>query len=72
MEEKEVLYNFGCNIRAERSRLRLSLEDLAAKTSITAKHLGKIERGEANPRLTSVIEIMDALGVPFETLYSKK
>ena len=72
MEEKEVLYNFGCNIRAERSRLRLSQEDLAAKTSITAKHLGKIERGEANPRLTSVIEIMDALGVSFETLYSKK
>ena len=72
MDENARLYHFGCNLKAERNRLRLSQEELAEKTSLTAKHIGKIERGLVNLKLTSIIELMEALDVPFEKLYFDK
>ena len=69
MEEKEILIQIGDNIRAERNRARLSQEGLAEKISMNVRNLGKIERGEVNPRITKIIAIMETLDIPFESLY---
>ncbi len=63
------LVKLGNNIRAERSRLRYSQEKLAAMAGILQPHLGKIERGEIDIRISTFIAIMKALNVPFEKLY---
>lgn len=71
MVEKNILLQIGRNICAERNRLGLSQEGLAELVHISAKHLGKIERGQADLRMTTFITIMEALDIPFEALYRK-
>ncbi len=68
MEHENILTRFGNNVCAERNRLRLTQAELAEKVGISEKHLGKIERGIANPKLLTVINLIKALGVPFDTL----
>lgn len=72
MDEKELIFQIGCNIRAERNRLRLSQETLAEMANISSNHLGVIERGEKEPKITTIISIMEALDIPFEALYKRK
>lgn len=72
MQEKDILLQIGNNIRAERNRARLSQEGLAEKISMNEKHLSKIENGLTNPKITTIISIMEALDLPFEALYKHK
>lgn len=73
MDKKKVLEEFGKNLRAERSRLNLSQEELAEKMGICAgKHIGTIERGETNPTLTTIVAIMQALDISFDKLFETK
>lgn len=67
--ESEILRKLGCNICAERNRARLSQEELAESLTISSKHLGKIERGLANPKFTTILAIVKALNITFDTLY---
>lgn len=69
MDDKEKLLIIGNNICAERNRARLSQECLAEKISMTDKHLSKIENGYVNPKITTIIAIMEALNIPFEAIY---
>lgn len=69
MQDKDIILNIGNNIRAERNRLRLSQEELAEKIGINVKNLGKIERGQSNPKITTIVSIMKALNIPFDALY---
>ncbi len=69
MDEKEILIQIGNNIRAERSRARLTQEKLAEMISINEKNLGRIERGQSNAKITNIIAIMKALNIPFDQLY---
>ena len=73
MDKKKVLEEFGKNLRAERSRLNLSQEELAKKMGICAgKHIGTIERRETNPTLTNIVAIMQALDISFDKLFETK
>ena len=73
MNDKDVLKEFGNNLRAERNRLGLSQDELAEKMKICAgKHIGKIERGETNPKLTTIIAIMKILHISFDKLFDCK
>lgn len=69
MNEKEILLHIGANIKAERSRMRLTQEDLAEMISMNERNVGRIERGQANAKITNIIAIMKALNVPFDQLY---
>lgn len=69
MQEKEIIIKIGRNICAERNRAGLSQEKLAELIGMNEKHLGKIERGQAIPKITTIIGIMNALDLPFEALY---
>ena len=63
------LVKLGNNIRAERNRLRYSQEKLAELAGLQQPHLGKIERGEVDLRLSTFVSILKALNIPFERLY---
>lgn len=71
MDEQEVLLKIGDNIRAERNRARLTQEKLAELISMNERNLGRIERGQANAKITNIIAIMEALDIPFEALYKR-
>jgi tetratricopeptide (TPR) repeat protein/transcriptional regulator with XRE-family HTH domain len=55
---------FGALVRGERRRLGLSQEELAERTGIGVRSIGKIEAGRiANPRPTTVRKLADAFGL---------
>lgn len=69
MRDKSKIKRFGCNLCAERNRLKLSQDELGHKAGdIDGTYIGRIERGEINPTLTTIIPIIEALNIPFETL----
>ena len=58
----------GENIRKERKRQLLTIEQLAEKVGITDNFLGKIERGEGTPSLQTIDSIACALNVGIDFL----
>ena len=70
MNEQEIIKVFGNNLRAERNRKNFSQDGLAEIMGICAgKHVGKLERGETNPKLTTIVAIMKALNITFDKLF---
>lgn len=63
-ERADTLEPFGERIRERRKELGLSLEELAARTGLTASFLSLIERNINNPSLDSLYRIAEALDVP--------
>ncbi len=67
MNEKEIITRFGNNLRAERARLGFSQEKLAELAGLSYfTHVGKIERGEINAKLTTVVKLLRALNLPLD------
>lgn len=58
----------GANIRAERKRQLLTLEQLAEQVGITDNFLGKIERGDSMPSLQTIERIARTLDVSIDFL----
>lgn len=57
----EAHRQFGTNLRAARQRAGLSLEALAARSGVTWSYIGTLERGNANPALTTLLRLAAAL-----------
>lgn len=73
MDKKEILKEFGRNLKAERNRAGLSQEQLAEKIGVSyGQVIGTIERGETNTSISVVIAIMNALNIDFEALFDRK
>ena len=58
----------GENIRKIRNSQNLTIEKLAVITGVSKSMLGQIERGEANPTITTVWKIANGFKVPFSAL----
>ena len=58
----------GMNIRKERKRQLLTIEQLAEKAGITDNFLGKIERGDGIPSFPTLDSIACALNVSIDFL----
>jgi len=56
------------NLRRLRSDRGLSLDALAKESRVSKSRLGQIERGEANPSVTTLWQIANALRVEFSSL----
>ena len=69
MRDKAQIKQFGRNLSAERTRQGLTQDELGALASIDGTYIGRIERAEVNPTLTTIIPILEALKLPFEALY---
>lgn len=70
--KKINLKKLGNNIRAERNRHNYTQEDLESITGILAQHIGRIEKGEIDIRISTLVVLLKALNVPFEALYNIK
>jgi transcriptional regulator with XRE-family HTH domain len=60
-KERIRLKVFGANVRRERSAKRLTQEELAERAGISTRNLQKVEAGQLNILLTTVIRIQFAL-----------
>lgn len=58
----------GENIRKERLKQSLTIEDLAFKADITPNYLGKIERAQTKLSLETLIKISNALNLTTDSL----
>ena len=71
-KENAQLAELGANIRRERIARDLTQEQLAELVDLNIRTLQKIEAGETNLLLTTVIRIQRALGCSWEKLVPKK
>lgn len=73
MDKKDILKEFGRNLKAERNRAGLSQEQLAELVGLSyGQVVGMIERGETNTSLSVIVSIMGVLDLDFEMLYNRK
>ena len=61
--KKEMTKYIGENIRKYRTNLKLTREQLAEKSHITASHLYQLEIGNSVPSIVTIIDICNALDV---------
>jgi len=68
VEREEMLQRIGARIRAERNRLNMTLEALAAKAGISKMTLQRIETGATSPSIIVLTELAFHLKQPVESL----
>lgn len=60
--------DFGANLRAQRTRVGLSQERLGFACNLHRTEISLLERGEREPRLSTIVRLAAALGVTPGTL----
>ncbi|MBN1057077.1 helix-turn-helix domain-containing protein [Clostridium botulinum] len=63
-----IYEKLGNNIKLERLRLNLTQEQLSERLDISTSYLGRIERGERNVPLDTLIRLADILNVSIDYL----
>jgi transcriptional regulator with XRE-family HTH domain len=64
------LKEFGMHLRNIRKEKGLSMEAVAYKAEIEYRQLGRIERGEVNTTLISLLRIAEALEVELSSFFN--
>lgn len=59
--DKEILKQFGRNVKAERVRLGYSQETLAEKMNVNREYISRIERGIQNMSLAKITVLANYL-----------
>ena len=73
MDKKDILKEFGRNLRLERLKKGLSQEQLAEAAGVSyGQVIGMIERGEVNTSLSVIISLLSVLNIDFEVLFDIK
>lgn len=67
-----ICQRFGQRIRELRAARELTQEDLAERVGIFRTYMSRIETGVANPTLTLVQALADALSVPVPVLFDDR
>jgi transcriptional regulator with XRE-family HTH domain len=62
-EHARLLSAFGEKLRGERERRNVSLETLAEIANVHRTHLGALELGKRDPRMSMLLVLADALEV---------
>lgn len=70
--KQKILKDFGRNLKRIRQSCGLSLRELAAAAGLEHAQIGRIELGEVNPTVTTIIDIAEALGVDPGELFIKQ
>ena len=69
--EKEVLVKFGRNLQKVRLAAGLSQEALAERAELHPRTVQKIEAGDINVLITTVVRLKEAVDVSWEALLGK-
>lgn len=64
--------SFGKNLRRLRNSKGLSMEQFAFDSNMEYRHLGRIERGEINTTISTVLVLAKALDVEVSELFKFK
>lgn len=62
----------GEALRVQRVLQGLDLDALAAKSGIYRQAISRIEKGNPNARIATVLAVMRALGIPLPTMLTSK
>jgi transcriptional regulator with XRE-family HTH domain len=65
------LKRFGANLRRERDQRKLTQERLAERVGVHSRALQKIEAGDVDTSLTTLLQIQKALKCPWEDLLGR-
>lgn len=68
VRDTRLIVDFGNHLRAIRIKKGLSQEDLANDADIPINQVGRIERGEVNPSLSTMSSIAKALNLRLHEL----
>ena len=60
---EKALHSFGQRLTQLREKRNLSIPDLAARTGLDARYIGRIEAGEINILVSTVFKLAKGLGV---------
>ena len=67
-EIQAQLKQFGANVRRERTAREMTQEVLAERSDLNLRTVQKIEAGEINLLLTTVVRLQRSLGCPWQKL----
>ena len=70
IKNDEVIKAFGRRLRDLRVSNGLSQEQLANEAEIPLSQVGRIERGEVNPTLSSINALASALKIPIASFFN--
>ena len=68
MAETDAARLLGARVRAGRRRTGLTQMDFALLVGMNVAHLGRIERGEGNPSLETLVRLSHALDIDVSDL----
>jgi len=68
-KDQDFLNAFGKNLRKLRKEKELSQEELADKMRTAASQIGRIERGEINPTVSTVKALATALELSISVFF---
>lgn len=72
IKNRKLIQAVGSNIRSLRIEKGISQEALANEADIPLSQIGRIERGETNPTISTLFVISEALGVELRRLVDFK
>lgn len=72
IKNKALVKALGERIRECRIKIGFSQEELANEADIPLSQIGRIERGETNPTISSLFVIAQALNIDLKTLLDFK
>ncbi len=68
-KDNDYLKALGANIRLIRKSKSITMEALANEAEIEYRQLGRIERGEINTSVLSLLKLSECLGVDIADLF---
>jgi transcriptional regulator with XRE-family HTH domain len=70
--EASVLVNFGKNLQEIREAQKLSLRELAALADVEHALIHRLEKGQTNPKLLTILRLAKALKISINKLMEFK
>jgi len=67
-DQDRVVAEIASRVRAERAQRRWTLDDLAARSTVSRRLLVQIEQAEANPSLATLLKLATTFGVTLTEL----
>lgn len=67
MEDK---FNYGERLRELRKQRGFTQEEIALRAEITTSYYGQLERGTANPTISTLNKICDVMGVSITDIFT--
>ena len=72
VSQEHVAAEIATRVRAARAQRRWTLDELAARSTVSRRLLVQIEHGDANPSLATLLKLAAALGITLTELLSEE